>query len=82
MGLSKLVTKEEHREDGSLTRTKTYSYDAFGTRIGMDRVQGTTSESFTYGYDVHGNVSLLLQGSTVKASYGYKPYGETDTNLT
>ena len=81
-GLSDLVTKEVHTQAAVTDVTKTYSYDAHGTRIGMDRVQGTTSESFTYGYDVHGNVSLLLQGSTVKASYGYKPYGETDTNLT
>jgi YD repeat-containing protein len=43
------------------TRTKTFSYDAFGNRIAMsDRPHGQTEKEYTYGHDVHGSVSLLL----------------------
>jgi RHS repeat-associated protein len=38
--------------------------------------------TYTYGYDVHGSASQLLDpnGATT-ASYGYRPYGQPDTDL-
>ncbi|MQB01887.1 MAG: hypothetical protein GEU78_16680, partial [Actinobacteria bacterium] len=52
-------------------------------------VEGDT-KTYTYAYDVHGSVSLLLENaagdstadSTVKAAYGYDAYGEEDKELT
>src|SRR5262249_25131167 len=43
----------------------------------------TTPTSYTYGYDTHGSVSLLVNqaNGSVKASYGYTPYGDTDATL-
>ncbi len=41
-----------------------------------------TGQTYTYGYDVHGSVSLLLKpDGTVYASYAYRPYGEEDIEL-
>jgi len=51
----------------------------------------TARANYTYGYDVHGSVAALLDDGTgtagaaappVKAVYGYRPYGATDTTLT
>lgn len=79
-GLSDLVTSET--KNGV---DKAYSYDAYGQRTGMTKTDNGQTENFTYGYDVHGNVSLLVNGTnspgTVKASYGYSPYGELDSGL-
>ena len=88
-GLTNLVTKEIQDNTGAIasTDTKTYNYDAYGHRISLNdsTVSGgtTTTGSFTYGYDVHGSASLLINQSndTVRASYGYTPYGASDTTL-
>jgi RHS repeat-associated protein len=85
LGLTGLVTNEELKNSsGAVTETKTYSYDAYGTRISMVKTPSAGSEEmFTYGYDVHGSVSLLLdQSSNVRATYGYSPYGAEDGALT
>jgi RHS repeat-associated protein len=86
-GLTSLVTKEVQQNTGGTTSTdtKTYNYDTYGHRISLNDtlVSGgtTTPTSYTYGYDVHGDVSLLVDQSngSVKASYGYTPYGDSDT---
>ena len=82
LGTTDLVASEEHRDPaGKPTKTKSYAYDAFGHRIGMtDTPSGATSgKSYTYGYDVHGSVSLLLDDAGgASASYGYTPYGGAD----
>jgi RHS repeat-associated protein len=60
--------------------TREYSYDATGRRIGMTSQRaGGTQREFTYGYDVHGSVSLLLddQGDA-RATYGYTAYGQPE----
>ncbi|HEX2049435.1 MAG TPA: Ig-like domain-containing protein [Actinomycetota bacterium] len=85
MGLTDRVTEERQRDgSGSLTNRKTYSYDAYGHRISMTQTKtGQPTEHFTYGYDVHGSVSLLVgDAGQVRASYGYRPYGEEDPELT
>ena len=79
LALSDLVTNED-QTGGTSAVNKTYSYDAYGKRIGMTNKVGTAvPERLTYGYDVHGSVSLLLkEAGGAKASYGYTPYGESD----
>jgi YD repeat-containing protein len=82
LGLSNLVTKEAIT-GGLSPGTKTYGYDAFGHRVGMTNTPQTgTEQQFTYGMDVHGSTSALLNvDGTVKASYGYTPYGDQDAGL-
>ncbi len=88
LGLGTAVTRETHHngDDGGdpLLTTKSYSYDAYGHRIGMtNSPTGGTAATSTYGYDVHGSVSLLLGDTgTATASYGYRPYGGADAELT
>jgi RHS repeat-associated protein len=74
----------EERETGARERTRSYSYDAFGRRIGMTYQAGTGSpRELTYGEDPSGNVSMLINDAgDVKASYGYTAYGEVDQDLT
>ncbi len=93
VGLTSDVAEEERREGGTATGaldyTKAYSYDSFGHRVAMSRQNyegGSPSgeeKQFTYGHDVHGSVSLLLDEATGNASaqYGYTPYGEKDKDL-
>jgi RHS repeat-associated protein len=88
-GLTNLSTKEVQANSGATTSTdtKTYDYDTYGHRISLNdsTVSGTTTttSAFTYGYDVHGDVSMLVNqaNGSVKASYGYTPYGAADTTL-
>ncbi len=86
VGLTNQVTKEA-RTEGTDTTTKTYSYDAYGHRVEMTNTpppgQGS-SKDYTYAFDVHGDVSLLVdEGNGIpKESYGYDPYGDTDSQLT
>lgn len=96
LGLSSLVSAEDHFEGdsdaGTALTAKSYSYDAWGHRISLtnDETQagsgGSTdpeAETFTYAYDVHGSVSLLINdSSTATASYGYRPYGGANDALT
>lgn len=72
--------------------TKTYSYDVWGHRIavsddatdlGAPGAGDPAAKPYTYAYDVHGSVSLLLdEAGTATASYGYRPYGAADDALT
>ena len=87
IGLSDDVSEEEQRNgspEGSLNETKSYSYDAFGKRIGLnDKRPDGSSKDFTYGTDVHGSISLLLdETGKAQAAYGYTAYGDSDTELT
>jgi len=88
VGLGTQVSHETHHngDDGSdpLLTTKAYSYDAYGHRIALtDAPAGGGAATYTYGYDVHGSVSLLLNSTgTATASYGYRPYGGADAELT
>jgi hypothetical protein len=44
--------------------------------------QPGTPTTYTYGYDVHGSVSQLVDPSgNTTASYGYTPYGQSDGQL-
>ena len=76
-------TTEEKQTGGTDPRTKTYAYNAVGQRIGMtDQATGSadsTQSSYTFGSDVHGSVSQLLDESgEVRSSYGYDAYGKPD----
>ena len=71
-GLTNAVAKETHHSgadtSGSLLRTKTYALDAFGrpTTIENDSASPTTDDPdgrFTYGRDVHGSVSQLIDST-------------------
>lgn len=98
-GLSRLTAAEVHYAGSAPTgsqqlTTKSYSYDAWGNRIalsddvtplGNGNPTGTDPAAvpYTYAYDVHGSVSLLLtQAGGATASYGYRPYGQADDALT
>jgi RHS repeat-associated protein len=78
-GLGTLTT-EEKQAGGTNPKTKTFSYDAYGHRIGMTDTDGVgTSNTYTYGNDVHSSVSQLIDDAgQVKASYGYDAYGGAD----
>ena len=80
-GLSNQVVQEQ-QTGGTNPKTKSYAYDAYGHRIALtdkDNTTGTTS-TYSYGSDVHGSVSQLLDDAgKVKASYGYTAYGGSDT---
>jgi RHS repeat-associated protein len=83
-GLSSLLT-EEKQSGGSAPKTKAYSYDNFGHRLGMtDTDNGTGAvNGYSYGTDVHGSISQLIDDAgTVKASYGYSAYGGADSPST
>jgi len=88
LGLGGLETEEQQtsKNTGNTLFVKDFTYDVYGHRLAMT-VSGSTSPSvpngtFTYGYDVHGSVSQLVDanGNTM-ASYGYTPYGQNDTAL-
>lgn len=70
---------------------KSYGYDGSGHRTGMtyepygadNQPDPTKRRLFSYGYDVHGSISLLLdQTGAAQESYGYQPYGAADPDLT
>jgi RHS repeat-associated protein len=82
LGLSGAVSEELH-ETGSGPVTKRYGYDAFEQRTGMTRTSGAITERYSYGRNVHGDISLLIdQAGSAKAAYGYTPYGDEDAQLT
>jgi RHS repeat-associated protein len=83
LALTDQISREQHSTSAGPTRTKTYSYDAAGHRLGMtDTPNGGTPTPYTYGYDVHGSVSLLLNATgSASAAYGYTAYGEIDKAL-
>src|SRR5262249_45376790 len=64
------------------------TYDVYGNRISLKDATTPaggpiTTGNFLYGYNTHGDVSLLTDQSngTVRASYGYTPYGTSDAAL-
>jgi RHS repeat-associated protein len=88
LGLGANLTEEQQSNSGGTLDVKDYSYDGFGHRLSMTNTpfSGGTAQApstFTYGYDVHGSVSQLMDANgNIQASYGYKAYGQTDTSLT
>ncbi|MCA1825080.1 MAG: hypothetical protein LC640_12680, partial [Frankia sp.] len=84
LATSASVTNETHTVAGSPTRTKSYGYDALGARVSMtDTPTGGTAADYTYSYDSHGSVELLLNTTgAATAAYGYTPYGAADAGLT
>jgi RHS repeat-associated protein len=60
-----------------------YSYGAYGERVGMKKTGGLNEGDYYYGRNLHTDVSLLEKdnaaGGEVKASYVYKPYGAEDS---
>jgi len=83
-GLSNLVT-EQKQTGGTDPKTKTFSYDSYGHRIGLTDKNNTTgvTDTYTYAHDVHGSVSqLITDAGAVKASYGYDAYGGNDAPST
>ena len=64
---------------GTGATTKKYAYDALGQRSTIS----DGSNRYSYLYEPHGSVSLLVdQSNNVKASYGYTAYGGTNPTLT
>ncbi len=77
VGVTNAVSKEVLTGTGATT--KKYSYDAFGNRATI--TEG--SNKYSYLYDPHGSVSVLIdQSNTVKESYGYSAYGSANAALT
>ncbi len=87
LGLGGLLTEEQQSNSTGVLDTKDYSYDAYGHRLSQT-VTGSVLPSVpngtsTYGYDMHGSVSQLVDANgSSQASYGYKPYGQSDGGLT
>jgi RHS repeat-associated protein len=91
-GLSDLVVRENRKwidppavgDARWKDLTRQYSYDANGARVGMTAQRdGAPEREFTYGYDDHGSVSLLLnENGDAKGAYGYDAYGKKDEDLT
>jgi RHS repeat-associated protein len=89
LGTSNLDVEEQQtsKSSGNLLSIKDFTYDVNGHRLAMTSTPYTngqpgTPTTYTYGYDVHGSVSQLVDpnGGT-KASYGYTPYGQQDSHL-
>jgi YD repeat-containing protein len=79
-GLTNLITQEQ-QAGGTDPKTKSYAYDAYGHRLSLtDKTNATgASNTYSYGTDVHGSVSQLLDDAgNVTASYGYTAYGGSD----
>ena len=87
LGLGGQLTEEQQSNSTGVLDTRDYSYDAYGHRLSQT-VTGSTLPSVpngtsTYGYDVHGSVSQLVDANgNSQASYGYKAYGQSDGGLT
>jgi RHS repeat-associated protein len=81
LGLSSEVSTEAQPSEGADQRS--YSYDAYGQRVGMSHTHGGQTDDYTYGRNTHGDISTLLgSAGAVTATYGYHPYGDNDGNLT
>jgi len=79
---SQLTEEQQSNASGPIT-VKDYTYDAFGHRLTMTNTpSGQAATTYSYGYNVHDSVSLLLDpNGNAKASYGYSAYGDQDTSL-
>jgi RHS repeat-associated protein len=84
LGQGANLTEEQQSNSSGVLATKDYTYDAFGHRLSQSVTGPALPNGIsTYGYDVHGSVSQLVDASgNTQASYAYKPYGQTDTGLT
>ncbi|HEU4349309.1 MAG TPA: RHS repeat-associated core domain-containing protein [Actinoplanes sp.] len=87
-GLTTLASSEKQTSSANAdSTTRAYGYDVYGHRTGVleTKVVGTTTTTArsTFGNDVHGSVSLLVNEATgsASASYGYTPYGDLDSTL-
>jgi len=83
-GLTNQMIEEQQSTSGSVQTTKDYTYDIYGHRTTESVTPaGQASTTYTYAYNVHDSVSLLLDSTgTAKTSYGYRPYGDPDNALT
>jgi RHS repeat-associated protein len=81
IGMTQNLAEEQQSSGASLQTTKDYSYDITGHRLTMTVTPASsTPTTYSYGYDVHGSVSLLVDPSgNAKATYGYTPYGAPDS---
>lgn len=85
IGLSNAVAEDRtFNASGTLTDTKSYAYDATGRRLTIAHTPaGSPAARYSYVYDAEDSVELLIdQNRTVKASYGYTPYGDSNLSLT
>jgi len=87
LGLTAQQTREVQTNSTGTLAAKDYSYDPAGRRLAMTNTPYSggvpqAPTTYTYGYDTHGSTSQLLDptGAT-RASYGYRAYGDTDTDL-
>jgi RHS repeat-associated protein len=81
VGLSDQVRQENATITNGSPTNRSYDYDAFDRLIGLN----TGSQRLTYGRNLHGDISALLDStdsSKAKESYGYSPYGAEDKALT
>lgn len=75
LGLTDKVVAEEVA--GALSRT--YTYDAWGQRLGQIKHDTATPQESYYGYNVHSDVeTLTTEGGGTRATYGYTAYGNDD----
>jgi RHS repeat-associated protein len=87
LGLTNEQTRETQTNSTGTLAVKDYSYDPEGRRLSMTNTPysggiAQPATTYTYGYDTHGSASGLLDPSgNTKASYGYRPYGQPDTDL-
>jgi RHS repeat-associated protein len=73
VGTTNAVSKEV--VTGSTSTTKKYAYDGLGQRATVT----DGANRYSYLYDAHGSVSLLVdQSNAVDASYAYSAYGSTN----
>ncbi len=80
VGVTNALSKEAL--SGTTTSTKPYAHDAFGRRATIAETVGATTSQYSYLYDPHTSVSLLIdQANTVKESYGYAAYGAANAAL-
>ncbi len=87
IGLTDHVSRERKTspDDASYKGvTKEFGYDSDGNRITLTREKdGNPQRDFSYGYDVYGNVSLLLDDAgSARAAYGYQAYGDPEPDVT
>ena len=88
LGLGGQVTEEQLSSNNTTTEVKDYAYDPSGHRLSFTDTPYSggspgSPTTYSYGYNVHGSVSQLVDPSGgVKASYGYKPCGSPDSPLT
>ncbi len=84
LGISNAVTQET-AVNGANTKVREHSYDGLGFRSTLSEKLNTgTPTRYSYLYDPHSSVSLLLDqtANPVKASYGYSAYGSANATLT